>query len=134
MESYTIKHNIIIKLKKNDCATFLHFLYNKKLILTFEDFSNKFCIADLDRDINLMPIEIVMRGQTQFTINDNNLNIIVKLHPTEGTHWVLVIWREREETNYLEIPPLFLEEYGDLGSNERVQQFDNLIVGLIIYT
>ena len=29
-----------------------------------------------------------MRDQTTDSINDSNFNIIVNLHPTDGTHWV----------------------------------------------
>ena len=47
---------------------------------------NNIKIEDLGRDISLMPIEIVMGDQTPFTINDNNFNIIVNLHPTDVTH------------------------------------------------
>ena len=70
-----------------------------------------------------------MRDQTQFTTNDNNFNIIVKLLPNDGTHWVLVIRKEGEEKYYFEIPPLFLEEYSDLGSNERIQQSEESYCG-----
>ena len=63
-----------------------------------------------------------------------HFNIIVNLHPTEGTHWVLVIRREGCPTYYfdsfgVETPPLFLEEYVDLGSNERIQQYDESYCG-----
>ena len=94
------------------------------LILTFEEFKNKFNfdnnamsdirIKDIGKDISLTPTEIVMRDQTPDNINDNNSNIIVNLRPTEGTHWVLVIRREGGPTYYFDsfgvaIPPLFLE-------------------------
>ena len=113
-------------------------------ILTFEDFNNKFSIdnsamsdiriKDIGKDISLTPIEIVMRDQTPDSIKDPNFNIFVNLHPTEGTHWVLVIRREDTRSGStdgpvyyfdslgVETPPLFLEEYVDLGSNERIQQ------------
>ena len=116
------------------------------LILTSEEFNNKFNIdnnamsdiriKDIGKDISLTPIEIVMRDQTPNNTNDPqsgfanpNFNIIVNLHPTEGTHWVLVIKREDGHVFYfdsfgVETPPLFLEEYVDLGSNERIQQYD----------
>ena len=74
------------------------------LILTFEEFNNKFNIdnnamsdiriKDIGKDISLTPIEIVMRDTTPDKINEPNFNIIVNLHPTEGTYWVLVIRRE----------------------------------------
>ena len=114
------------------------------LILTFEEFNNNFDIdknamsdiriKDIGKDISLTPIEIVMRDQTPDIIRDPNFNIIVNLHPTEGTHWVLVIRREGGPTYYfdsfgVETPPLFLEEYVDLGSNERIQQFDESYCG-----
>ena len=67
-------------------------------------------------------------------ISETNFNIIVKLHPTEGTHWVLVIRREGGPVYYfdsfdVETPPLFLEEYVDLGSDERIQQYDESYCG-----
>ena len=114
------------------------------LILTFEEFNNKFNIdnnamsdiriKDIGKDISLTPIEIVMRDQTPDSIRDPNFNIIVNLHPTEGTHWVLVIRREGGSVYYfdsfcVETPPLFLEEYVDLGSNERIQQYDESYCG-----
>ena len=114
------------------------------LILTFEEFNNKFNIdnnamsdiriKDIGKDISLTPIEIVMRDQTPDSIRYPNFNIIVNLHPTEGTHWVLVIRREGGPTYYfdsfgVETPPLFLEEYVDLGSNERIQQYDESYCG-----
>ena len=49
---------------------------------------------DICGAISLTPIEIVMRDETPLTINHDDLNIIVNLHPTDGTHWVLVIRRE----------------------------------------
>ena len=75
------------------------------LILTFEEFNNKFNmdnnamrdirIKDIGKDISLTPIELVMRDDTPDNIceagsliNEHNFNIIVILHPTEGTHWV----------------------------------------------
>ena len=116
------------------------------LILTFEEFNNKFNIdnnavsdirtKDIGKDISLTPIEIVMRDKTPDSINEPNFNIIIYLHPTEGTHWVLVIRREDQRSGYtdgptyyidsfgVETPPLFLEEYVDLGSNKRIQQYD----------
>ena len=118
------------------------------LILTFEEFNNKFItdnsalsdirIKDIGKDISLTPIEIVMRDDKLDKTNEPNFNIIVNLHPTDGTHWVLVIRREGCPVYYfdsfgVETPPLFLEEYIDLGSNERIQQYDESFVGLIVY-
>ena len=116
------------------------------LILTFEEFNNKFNIdnsamsniriKDIGKDISLTPIEIVMRDQgtcladqTPDNTSEPNVKIIVNLHPTDCTHWVLVIRREGGPVYYfdsfgVERPPLFLEEYVDLGSNERIQQYD----------
>ena len=114
------------------------------LILTFEEFNNKFNIdnsamsdiriKDIGKDISLTPIEIVMRDQTPNNVSEPNSNIIVNLHPTEGTHWVLVIRREGGPVYYfdsfgIETPPLFLEEYVNLGSNERIQQYDESYCG-----
>ena len=66
------------------------------LILTFEAFNNKFDIdnnamsdiriKDIGKDINLTPIEIVMRYQIPDNTSEPNVNIIVNLHPTDGTH------------------------------------------------
>ena len=66
------------------------------LILTFEEFNNKFDIdnsamsniriKDIGKDISLTPIEIVMRDQTPDNTSEHNFNIIVNLHPTDGTH------------------------------------------------
>ena len=120
-------------------------------ILPFEEFNNKFKIdnsamsdiriKDIGKDISLTPIEIVMRDETPDSIRETaspngepNFNIIVNLHPTEGTHWVLVIRREGGPVYYfdsfgVETPPLFLEEYVDLGSNERIQQYDESYCG-----
>ena len=73
-----------------------------------------------------------------YLINEPNFNIIVNLHPTDGTHWVLVIRREGGPVYYfgsfgVETPPLFLEEYVHLGSNERIQQYEKsiLLCGLL---
>ena len=74
------------------------------LILTFQEFNDKFGIdikamnnirkEDIGTDINITPIEIIMRDQKPETIQDPEFNIIVNLHPTGGTHWVSVIRRE----------------------------------------
>ena len=86
-------------------------------------------LKDIGKDISLTPIEIIVRDEKPDNINDNNFNIIVILHPTDGTHWVLVIrWRDGKIYYFnsfgVETPPLFLEEYVDLGSNERIQESD----------
>ena len=91
-------------------------------------------IKDIGKDISLTPIEIVMRNQTPDNTSEPNTNIIVKLHPTEGTHWVLVIRGEGGPSYYFdsfgeENPPLFLEECIDLGSKERIQQYDESYSG-----
>ena len=70
-------------------------------------------ISLIGKDISLRPIEIVMRDETP--IGEPNFNLIVNLHPTDGTHWVLVIRREGVPVHYfdsfgVETPPLFLEE------------------------
>ena len=113
------------------------------LILTFEEFNNKFNIdnnamsdiriKDIGKDISLTPIEIVMRDQTPDNTSEANVNIIVNLHPTDSTHWVLFIRREGGPVYYVDIfvvetPPLLLE-YVDLGSNERIQQYDESYCG-----
>ena len=103
------------------------------LILSFEEFNNEFgidnepmsniSIKDIGKDIILTPKEKIMRDEKPEIINENNFNIIVNLHPTDGTHWVLVIRRGGGKVYYF-TPPLFLEEYVDLGSNEKLQQYD----------
>ena len=114
------------------------------LIVNFEEFNNKFNIdnnamsyvkiKDKGKDISLTPIETVMRDQTPDNTSEINFNIIVNVHPTDGTHWFLVIRRESGPVYYfdsfgVETPPLFLEEYVDLGSNERIQQYDESYCG-----
>ena len=86
-------------------------------------------IEDVGGDISLIPIEIVMRDESPEMIKEPNFNIIVNLHPTDGTHWLLVIRREGGPIYYFDsfgvgTPPLFLEEYVDLGSIKRTQQND----------
>ena len=120
-------------------------------ILTSDEFNNKFNIdnsamsdiriKDIGKDISLSPIEIVMRDQTPdprsgYTNNTSepNVNINANLHQTDGTHWVLVIRREGGPVYYfdsfgVETPPLFLKEYVDLGSNQRIQQYDESYCG-----
>ena len=99
-------------------------------------------------DISLTPIEVVMRDKTPDSIRETaspirelasqirepNFNIFINLHPTDGTHWVLVIRRKCGPVYYfdcfgVEIPPFFLEEYVDLGSNEGIQQYDESFWG-----
>ena len=114
------------------------------LILTFEEFNNKFNIdniamsdiriKDIGRDISLTPTEIVMRDENPKSIRELNFNFIVNLHPTDGTHRVLVIRRQDGPTYYfdsfgVENPSFFLEEHVDLGSNERIQQYDESYCG-----
>ena len=114
------------------------------LILIFEEFNNKYNIdneamsdiriKDIGKDISLTPIEIVMRDEILNMISEHNFNIIVNLHPIDGAHWVLVIRRDGGPVYYfdsfgVETPPLLLEEYVDLGSNERIQQYDESYCG-----
>ena len=114
------------------------------LILTFEEFNSEFVInnepasnirtKDIGKDISLTPIEIIMRDGKPDNIIDNNFNINVNLDPTDGTQWVLVIRRGGAKFYYfdsfgVETPPLFLEEYVDLGSNERIQDYDESYCG-----
>ena len=88
------------------------------LILTFEEFNNKFNIdnnamsyiriKDIGKDISLTPIEIVMRDQTPDSIRDPNFNIIVNLHP----HWVLVIRRGDQRSGYTDGPTYYFDSFG----------------------
>ena len=74
------------------------------LILSFEEFNNKFGIdnkamvniriEDVGKDISPTPIEKIMRDQKPDSVANPEFNIIANLHPTDGTHWVLVIRRE----------------------------------------
>ena len=120
------------------------FYHLKMIILSFEEFNYKFFIdnkaisniriEDICKNISLIPIEIVLIDQKLDNIIENNFNIIVNLHPTDGTHWVLVIRREDGSVYYfdsfgVETPRLFLEEYVDLGSNEKLQQIDESYCG-----
>ena len=114
------------------------------LILSFKELNNEFGIdnepvssiriKDIGKDISLTPIEIIMRDEKPEMINETNFNIIVNLHPSDGTHWVLVIRRGDRKVYYfdsfsVQTPPLFLEEYVDLGSNERIQEYDESYCG-----
>ena len=114
-------------------------------ILILEDFNNNFNtdknamsdirIKDIGKDISLTPIEIVIRDQTPDNTSEPNVNIIVNLHQTNGTNWVLVIRREGGfaydfDSFGVETPQLFLEENVDLGSNERIQQYDESYFGV----
>ena len=57
-------------------------------------------------------------------------NLIINLiNPTDGSLWILVTKREGSEAFYLDnfgvkTPPIFLEEYIDLRSDERIQEYD----------
>ena len=95
---------------------------------------SNFIIEDIGREISLIPKVFVMSGQTTFTINDINFNIFVSLHPTDGSHWVLVIRREGGEVYYfdsfgVETPPLLSEENVDLGPGERIPENDEPYCG-----
>ena len=82
----------------------LHFYHKKLFIFTFEELNNKFGIdnkamsnikrEDIGRDISLTPMEIKMRDQKLDSVANPEFNNIVNVHPTNGTHWVLVIRRE----------------------------------------
>ena len=74
------------------------FITIKMLILSFEEFINKFDIdnkamsnskiEDMGRHISLIAIEIEMRDQTPDIEKETNFNLFVKIHPTDGRHWV----------------------------------------------
>ena len=75
------------------------------LILTFEEFNNKFNIdnnamsdiriKDIGKDISLTPIEIVRKDDKLDNTSETNFNIIVNIHPTDGTHWVFSDMKRR---------------------------------------
>ena len=120
------------------------------LALSFEEFNNKFGIDnkamskvridDIGKDISLTPIELIMRYQipdsireTASPIKNPNFNISVNLDPIEGTHWVLIIRREGGPVYYfdsfgIENLSLVLKEYVNIGSNERIQQYDESFI------
>ena len=74
-------------------------------ILIFDDFLLKFdieikAISNIDlmrieKRISLTQKEVIMRDEEMKTIKNTDHNIIVKIHTNEGTHWVLVISRDR---------------------------------------
>ena len=75
-----------------------------------------------------------MRDEEPELITENNFNIINNLHPTDGTHWVLLIRRRAGKVYYSDsfgvgTPPLLLEEYVDLASNERIQEYNESYCG-----
>ena len=75
-----------------------------------------------------------MRDEKPEMFNGTKFNIIVKLHPNDGTHWVLVTKRGGGKVYYfesfgVEIPSLFLKDYVDLGSNETIQEYDESFCG-----
>ena len=91
-------------------------------------------IKDIGKDISLTPIETIMTDEKPEMINETNFNIIANLHPDDGTHWVLVIRRGGGKVYYfdsfgVETPPLFSEKYVDLGSNQRIQEYDESYCG-----
>ena len=51
-------------------------------------------IEEISRNISLIAIEIVMRDQTLETINNDEHDIIINLHPTVCSHWVRLKKRE----------------------------------------
>ena len=100
--------------------------FNNEIVIDKDPMSN-IRIKDIGNDISLTPIEIIVRDEKPEMIYETNFNIIVNLHPTDGTHWVLVIRRGSGRVYYfasfiVETPPLFLEEYVDLGSDERIRE------------
>ena len=78
------------------------------LILSFEEFNSEFVIdnepmsiiriKDIGKDISRTSIEIKTRDEKPEMINETNFNIIVNLHPSYGTHWVLVKGRWKSFT------------------------------------
>ena len=49
-------------------------------------------------DICLIPIDLVLRDLTPKIVRDTNYIFLINIHPTVGTHWVLVIEREATKT------------------------------------
>ena len=118
------------------------------LIRSFEEFNNEFGIdnepmsniriKDIGKDISLTPIGIIMRDEKPSSINEKRFNIILNIHPTEGTHWVLVIRRGGGniycfDSFGVETPPLFLKENNDLVLMKEYRFIMNLIVEHIFH-
>ena len=133
-----MKINILIELP---LSIFYHI---KLLILSFEEFNNKFGIdskamsnirvEDIGKKISLTPIEIIMKDQKPVSVANPVLNVIVNLHPTDGKHQVWNIRREGSLVYYFDsfgvvTPTFFLEELVDLGSNERIKEYDESFCG-----
>ena len=113
-------------------------------ILNPEEFNNKFYIdnkamsnirkKDTGKDISIITIEIVMSDRKPDSIKAPNFNIIVSLHSTDDTHWVLVIRREGGpiycfDSSGVETQLLFLERYVDLESDGKIQESDESYCG-----
>ena len=91
------------------------------LILSFEEFNNKFGIEnepmgnfrikDIGKDVSLTAIELIMRDEKPEMNYETNFNIIVNLNPTVGTHWVLVIRRGGGKVITLTVSVLRLHHY-----------------------
>ena len=59
-------------------------------------------IEGIGRYISLIATEIVKRAQKPDNLFETNFKIIVNLHPTDGTHWVLVIRRGGDPIYYFD--------------------------------
>ena len=97
---------------------------------------------DIGRKISFLPLKKVTRDQTPSSVSNNNFNIVVHLNAIDRTHWVLFTRRESGETEKrrqspvyyfdsfgVETPPLFFEEYVDIESDERIQEYDESYCG-----
>ena len=88
--------------------------------------------------ISLLPIAIVMTDKIPLTIFEGSCIIIINLHPTNGTHWVLVVRINYCNVFYFEIsvvetPQNFLNSCVDLRSDIRIQHIKDLTVVLVVY-
>ena len=51
-------------------------------------------MEDIGKYISTIPKEIIMRDQKPEKIRDPKFTILVNLHPTDSTHWLLFVRRE----------------------------------------
>ena len=49
---------------------------------------SNFDIERIDSDISIIPFEVEMRDEIPESINEDDCNIIVNIHSTDGTRWI----------------------------------------------
>ena len=136
-----------------------NFIPVRKLTISFKDFrhlelfNNKIeAMSYIDLNyisisISLRPTEIIMRDETRTIVNPLsgksvdkfNFNIFINLHPTDGTHWVLVLRGEDDKIHYfdnygVETEAKILRKCVRLGSKEDLHLYDeSFLVQLFIF-